>query len=127
MTTPKSGGVIDSSFTAGLPGNGKARFFVCRACGRGELATAPPMPISGTGSKKRKYKVGKSRWTTTNSYNGRRQINSGKRGKLIAYQCLTAESIISQSCIIPKWYLPKGDIIGIVLIFEWLTIFLNWH
>jgi hypothetical protein len=77
-TPPKSGGVIDLSSTAGLPGNGKARFFF-------------PVPVQ----KKRKYKVGKSS-ATTDSRNGQRQINSGKRGKLIAYQRLTAESIISQ-------------------------------
>jgi hypothetical protein len=85
-----------------------------------------PVSFSGTVQKKRRNKVGKS-WTTTNSHNGRRPINSGKRRKLIAYQRFTAESIISPGCIIPKWYLPKGDIIGIVLIREWLAIFLNWH
>jgi hypothetical protein len=74
-----------------------------------------PVSFSGTGSKKCKYKAGKS-WAATNSHNGRRQINSGKPGKLIAYQRFTAESIISQGSIIPKWYLPKGDIVGIVLI-----------
>src|ERR1700693_2861103 len=77
-TTPlQSGGVVDLSSTAGLPEMGG------------------PFSFSGTGSKKRKHKVGKS-WTTTNSHNGRRQINSGKHRKLIAYQRFTAESIISQ-------------------------------